>query len=306
MNVYLHDMTSKEAAAALEKCKVVILPIGSVEWHGPHLPLSVDHESSRAFALAAAEELYPQVLVTHSLEGVVRGQMQFPGSITVPPHAFIEIMVGTCQSLNYHGVEKILILNGHGSNRPAALAAAIRASNQFDMQVVTASWWDFTPESAVDEIMDGNHIPGHAGDCETSLMMYLRPEMVNVDEALESSWEPEVEAGRGGADGWRKAGIDKSGAEKGEALFKLTLEHMTEWLEDFIAGKTSVVEPKSDREGYTVEFLGPRLWYFWAETNQQYMEQFRPRFIDESGRPYPGVELDGWGNPIGQEGESTS
>ena len=75
--------------------------------------------------------------------------MQFPGSITIPPHAFIEIMVATCQSLKYHGINKILILNGHGSNRPQVLAAAVRASNEFEMQVVPASWWDFTPESAV-------------------------------------------------------------------------------------------------------------------------------------------------------------
>jgi len=191
MKTYIHEMTSKEAGAALEECKVVIIPVGSAEWHGPHLPLSVDHDSSRAFAKAASEKMSPRVLYTHSLEGVVRGQMQWPGSITIPPHTFIESMVGTCQSLNYHGVEKILILNGHGSNRPQALAAAIRASKEFDMEVVPASWWDFTPASARDEIMDGNHIPGHAGDCETSLMMYLRPELVNVEEALKEDWQPE-------------------------------------------------------------------------------------------------------------------
>lgn len=298
MKTYLHEMTSKEAGAALEKCEVVIIPIGSAEWHGPHLPLCVDHETSRAFAKAAAERMYPQVLYTHSLQGVVRGQMQWPGSITIPPHAFIEIMVGTCQSLNYHGVGRILILNGHGSNRPQALAAAIRASKEFDMQVVTASWWDLTPSSAREEIMEGNHVPGHAGDTETSLMMYLRPELVNVEEALKEDWPPELDGGRAGVAHWIEAGIGKSTPEKGKAIYDLTLEHMVAWLEDFIAGKTSVVEPRSDREGYTIEFLGTRLWYFWAETNQQFMEQFRSRFRDKAGRLCPGIELDAWGNPV--------
>ena len=77
---------------------------------------------------------------------------------------------------------------------------------------------------------------------------------------------------------------------------------MVAWLEDFIAGKASVVEPRSDREGYTLEFLGPRLWYFWAETNQQFMEQFRPRFTNQSGRPYPGIVLDPLGNPVPEDG----
>ena len=199
--VYLHDMTSQEAQAALAQASVVIIPVGSCEWHGPHLPLSVDHETSGAFARAAAEQLYPRALVTHTLEGVVRGQMAFPGSITIPPHAFIEMMVGTCQSLNYHGVQHILILNGHGSNRPAALGAALRASNEFGMRVVTASWWDWTPPSAEAEIMGGSTIPGHAGDAETSLMLYLRPEMVHVERALEASWQPELEAGREGVEG---------------------------------------------------------------------------------------------------------
>lgn len=298
MPVYLPDMTSQEAEAAIREAKAVILPVGSVEWHGPHLPLSVDHISARAFALAAAERLEPRVLVTHSLTGVVRGQMQFPGSITIPPHAFIEIIVGTCQSLQYHGVQRVLVLNGHGSNRPQALAAAIRASNEFGMEVMTASWWDFTPESAVQEIMQGNNIPGHAGDAETSLIMYLQPDLVKVDRALEASWQPEVDAGRGGAEGWVRSGVHQSTAEKGKALFDLTLQHMAAWLDEFAEGKAEPVAPRADREGYTIEFLGPRLWYFWAETLQQYMEQFRPRFISETGHPYPGIELDRYGSPV--------
>lgn len=298
MPVYLPDMTSQEAEAAIREAGAVILPVGSVEWHGPHLPLSVDHISSRAFALAAAERLEPRVLVTHSLTGVVRGQMQFPGSITIPPHAFIEIIVGTCQSLQYHGVQRVLVLNGHGSNRPQALAAAIRASNEFGMEVMTASWWDFTPESAVQEIMQGNNIPGHGGDAETSLIMHLQPELVKVDRALESSWQPEVDAGRGGSEGWVRAGVHQSTAEKGKALFELTLQHMVAWLEEFAAARAKPVAPRADREGYTIEFLGPRLWFFWAETCQRYMEQFRPRFIDQTGRPYSGIELDDYGNPV--------
>ncbi len=301
MRGYLPDMTSQEAQAAIAEAQVVILPVGSIEWHGPHLPLNVDYHSSRAFALAAAEQLAPRVLVTHSLHGVVRGQMEFPGSITIPPHAFIEIMVGTCQSLGYHGVKKILILNGHGSNRPQCLAAAIRASKEFDMQVATGSWWDFTPESAVQEIFDGQHVPGHATDSETSLMLYLQPDLVKQERALKESWQAELDAGRGGVEGWLRGGVQNSTAEKGKALFEQTLQRMTDWLQEFMAGKTRVVTPRADREGYTVEFLGTRLWYFWAETCQEYMEQFRPRFRLPNGNPMPGVTLDAEGNPIYSE-----
>ena len=166
------------------------------------------------------------------------------------------------------------------------------------MEVVPASWWDFTPASAVEEIMDGNHIPGHAGDAETSLMLYLHPELVKVEEALKASWEIELQGGRAGREGWIEAGVDKSTAAKGKALFELTLKHLTAWIERFMAGETSVADPGSDTEGYTVDFLGTRLWYFWAETCQKYMEQFRPRFRDHGGRPYPGIELDNSGNPI--------
>jgi creatinine amidohydrolase len=298
MHVYLPDMTSQEAQAAIAEASAVILPVGSVEWHGPHLPLSVDYHTSRSFALAAAEHLAPQVLVTHSLYGVVRGQMEFPGSITIPPHAFIEIMVGTCQSLKYHGVQKILILNGHGSNRPQCLAAAVRASNEFDMQVVPASWWDFTPESAVQGIFDGQHIPGHATDSETSLMLHLQPDLVKQERALKESWQAELDAGRGGVAAWMRGRVQSSTADKGKALFEQTLAGMTAWLGEFIAGNVQVVAPRADREGYTIEALGTRLWFFWAEACQDYMEQFRPRFRTPSGNLMPGVELDGEGNPI--------
>jgi creatinine amidohydrolase len=298
MNVFLPDMTSKEAQSAIAEAKVVILPVGSVEWHGPHLPLSVDYHSSHDFALAVAEQLAPQVLVTHSLYGVVRGQMVLPGSITIPPHAFIEIMVGTCQSLEHHGVRKILILNGHGSNRPQCLAAAVRASREFDMEVMTASWWDFTPESASRDIVDGQHVPGHACETETALLLHLHPELVKVDEALKADWQAEVDVGLGGKAIWTRHGVGQATAAKGKAIFELTLQHMTVWLEDFIASRASPPLPWSDTEGYTIEYLGTRLWYFWAETCQEYMEQFRPRFRDHWGHPYPDVQIDNQGNPI--------
>lgn len=298
MNVYLPEMTSKEAGAALAAAEAVIVPIGSVEWHGPHLPLNVDHLAAHAYASAAAGALAPAVLHTHVIEGVVRGQMQWPGSITIPPHTLIETLVGVCQSLNYHGIQRVLLLNGHGSNRPCALSAALRASKQFDMRVAAASWWDFSPEDAGEAIMEGHAVPGHAGDCETSLMLHLAPETVRVDEALREDWQPELDGGRAGVAGWRAAGIDRATPEKGQALFTSTLARMVAWLRDFCADRVDLVPPSADREGYTTEFLGTRLWYFWAEENQQYMEQFRPRFRDKAGRPYPGVTLDAYGDPI--------
>ena len=119
----------------------------------------------------------------------------------------------------------------------------MRASNEFGMQVVPASWWEFTPESAVDEIFEGRSIPGHATDSETSLMLYLQPELVKLEKALQQSWQAEVDAGRGGVDGWVRGGVDKATAEKGKALFEQTLQRMAAWLDDFMAGKTQVVAP---------------------------------------------------------------
>ena len=61
-------------------------------------------------------------------------------------------------------------------------------------------------------------------------MLYLQPELVKLEKALKQSWQAEVDAGRGGVDGWVRGGVDKATAEKGKALFEQTLQRMTAWL----------------------------------------------------------------------------
>ncbi|MBS7610362.1 creatininase family protein [Candidatus Bathyarchaeota archaeon] len=108
--------------------------------------MALDQLTSLYIALRVSERMYPRVLVAAPVfYGVVRDQMRHPGSATVEPHVFIDLMVSVCQSLQVRGIDRIVVLNGHGSNRPAVLGAAVRASGELGIRVVPACYWDFIP-----------------------------------------------------------------------------------------------------------------------------------------------------------------
>jgi len=265
------ELTSKQFGELLSEVKAAILPVGSIEWHGPHLPLGLDLLTTFNVSMRVSHKMYPRILVAMPVTyGVVRNQMRFPGSCTVEPHVFIEMMVAVCQSLNHHGISKVVILNGHGSNRPAVLSAALRASREFAMKVVPASYWDFVPPEEGIKLIEGPvpqpyqpretgyPIPAHGGEFETSLALALFPELVQKDQIGEYQDKATILAD----------------AEKGEVFTRLTVEGLASWLEDFITGKVEEARPTYESKGYTTEALGVKLWYFLAKEGEAFVERW--------------------------------
>src|ERR1700676_1651255 len=120
---YFVELTQPEIAEQLKKNPLVILPAGSVEQHGPHLPTGTDIFASNVIAHAVAERMDGLVLPGGPL-GVTPLHMPFEGTITLSPDTYMRVVTETCASVAQHGAKYLLILNWHELNiTPLGVAA---------------------------------------------------------------------------------------------------------------------------------------------------------------------------------------
>ena len=133
---YFIDLTQPEIAAQLKKNPLIILPQGSVEQHGPHLPTGTDIFASNVIAQAVAERMDGLVLPGGPL-GVTPLHMPFEGTITLSPDTYIRLVMETCASMALHGAQYLLILNWHEMNIPPLGVAADRLHREHGLTVLT-------------------------------------------------------------------------------------------------------------------------------------------------------------------------
>src|SRR3982074_3497113 len=119
---YFVDLTQPEIAAQFKKNPLVILPAGSVEQHGPHLPTGTDTLAANMIAQRVAEALDGLVLPATPL-GVTAMHMPFEGTITLTPDTYMRVVIETCASTARHGAKYLLVLNWHEGNIPSLATA---------------------------------------------------------------------------------------------------------------------------------------------------------------------------------------
>src|SRR5579863_7261331 len=115
------EMTWPEVKAAAARPCVAIVPIATLEDHGPHLPIDTDLLLCASVCEEAASRAAGRVVLIPPINhGYTPHHLDFPGAITIGAHTLIEYGLDVCKSLAHHGFERILIVNGHGSNTPFA------------------------------------------------------------------------------------------------------------------------------------------------------------------------------------------
>lgn len=179
-------LTWPEINDAVALGKVCIVPCGSVEQHGPHLPLDVDIVCPQGIAFGAGRALPEKLLVLPPVwYGYTAHVMDFPGTINTHYTTFIDSVLDIAKSLAYHGFKKIVLLNGHGSNMPNLDLAARRANLETDAECVLIAWWHLlTVDKAFMPRWRQSKFPGgcaHACELETSLYQYLDGDNVRTD-----------------------------------------------------------------------------------------------------------------------------
>lgn len=181
MKFLLNEMSWPEAKQYFKKSNMAILPVGSNEQHGPANPLGTDHLIAKVLAEETAKRTSVVCLPVVPF-GVSPHHQQFWGTITVSPKSFKKYVKEICLSLNYFGVRKIVIVNGHGGNL-AALAEMARELRKEQIFVSIFQWWPAAIRLLPDLFMPEER--RHAGAEETSVNLALHRRLVNMNEAVD-------------------------------------------------------------------------------------------------------------------------
>jgi creatinine amidohydrolase len=172
-----------EVRTAAEAGGLVLLPLGAVEQHGPHLPLDTDSFTAFTVCVRAAEQVrdFPVLVLPPIWWGLSPYWMAFPGTLTLAPETLLALIVDLAGSVAAHGFRRLVVVNGHGGNDGLIQAAAVKASRG-DIQVAALSYWSLIPDvlAKVAE-RDGGDI-GHAGELETSIQLHLQSASVNLGD----------------------------------------------------------------------------------------------------------------------------
>lgn len=154
---------------------VVLVPVGSLEQHGPHLPLDTDTRIARELATRAAAAHPERVIVAPALSYGSSGEhADFPGTLSVGTDALTTVLVELGRSAD--AFDGVVFVNGHGGN----LAALERASATLESEGRVVRVWSWTVEGG----------DAHAGHTETSLLLAIDPDTVDLDAAAPGCVRP--------------------------------------------------------------------------------------------------------------------
>jgi creatinine amidohydrolase len=188
------QLTWPEAAELTARQDAVIIPVGAVEQHGPHLPLSVDSLIGEEVAHAVSAATGVPVLPTLTY-GVSGSHGDFAGTVALRPETMIAVVADLVDSLHERGVRQFILLNGHIWNSGSLDVSAEKLRVRYrDARVRALGYVTMYPGPEV----DGHVIYGrglmHANFFETSVMLHLHPELVRMDRAtshvdVDSFWD---------------------------------------------------------------------------------------------------------------------
>ena len=180
---WLYERRWPEIEEYLKDDDVALLPVGSTEQHGPHLPVATDAAEAIAVAVGAGEKA--GVLVAPPLwYGWTPHHMAYPGTITLRPETLIAIIEDVCQSLVYQGFRRIIVINGHRiANLPPIEIAIAKVRNRTGGYVAL---YDLALSARLEmrQIVSGElGAVGHACEDETSQMLHSYPQLVDMTQA---------------------------------------------------------------------------------------------------------------------------
>jgi creatinine amidohydrolase len=280
---YLYEeMSWPEADAAAAAGAVAVIPYGTTEQHGPHMPLMTDYLIAGSVARAAVERVVaaqddqsapPRALVLHPVTySFNEHHMDLPGTVAISVHTIIDYLVEVGRSLAHHGFQRMVILNGHGSNAPFMDIAARLITNQTPSICAGLAWWTLLgpDDRAGLEIPDA--LDRHAGETETSLVLHLRPDLVDMAKAVRTIDEVQrsenLMSPRGSAvafqEWWSRnsqTGVQgdatRATAGKGQRLFEAAVSEVAAFVEEIA---TREIRPRTDVHT-ALQADGRRRWW---------------------------------------------
>lgn len=187
--VELGRLSWKEVEAILPLNPVILIPIGTVEQHGPHLPVNADNMVAGFVAERAAEATDAYVVPAINY-GVSMSFRNFPGTVSVQPETLTAMLRDVCRELVRQGFRRFIFVNNHGGNQTACEQVARDLNRDHGLVVGNIYPWTLGYALMRDTYDDAAAVYGHGGDPETSAMLAMFPEDVRLD--LMSGREPNM------------------------------------------------------------------------------------------------------------------
>lgn len=262
------EMLWPECNAAAKAGRVAVLPVATYEDHGYHLPIDVDVVLATEICDRAVARIPEEaVLIPAVTHGYSPHHMDFPGTLTIGWDTFIKYVKDVCLSLAHHGFTRILIVNGHGSNTAPLEMSARLTVVETEGRVMCASvnHWGVRTVRELGKTLRDSEFGGtsHAGEYETSLYLALRPDLAEMDKAVDEkvyvppSFQTDLLAGKrpDGAtaslmpfwssltDSGVRGDATLATREKGEAFLEAAIEGVIELVREL---KGAEIRPRTD------------------------------------------------------------
>jgi creatinine amidohydrolase len=180
---------------------IAVLPTAAIEQHGPHMAILTDTLLCGTVAQRAAEQAADkvQVLVAPVLcYGNSHHHRPFAGVLSLSSTTFMAAVTDILQGLALSGFRKLIVLNGHGGNTDSNAVVGLDFVNRLghDVSIATGAYWDIARSALVEQgLVPSAQIPGHAGRFETSMVLGLRPELVDPEGMQQVKDTPKVGQG---------------------------------------------------------------------------------------------------------------
>lgn len=192
-SVFMAELSWPEFERKIAAGSPVFLPLGATEQHGPHLPLNVDVVLPTAVCARVAAEVgglvAPTIPYGYKSQPRSGGGQAFPGTTSLDANTFSLVVRDVIRDLGAHGVRRIVVVNGHFENAWPGIEGVdlglreLRRDGVSGMTVMRLEYWDLVRRETLDRLFPGG-FPGteleHASLLETSLMLLLRPELVEM------------------------------------------------------------------------------------------------------------------------------
>ena len=237
----------------IEKNALVLMPIGAIEQHGPHLPIDTDMTIARKISEAVAQKLNDKfpVLVTPDLWPAYNGkyiQKNWPGSLTVSQNTQKNLLYDITISLIEMGFRKIMYLNSHGQNLFTMEAVIRKIADNYNIHIPYIFEYNIIKDFMAKERKSEEGGMCHACEVETSLMLYLT-DLVQMDKAEKNllkyrSKFRNTDGAKSSKVFWSTWGLEttKTGVfgdptvatkDMGKKLFKYIIENISEFAEEY-------------------------------------------------------------------------
>ena len=239
-SVLWKELTAEALRAKAAANAIVVLPVASMEQHGPHLPVGVDTMLCEGVCKAAAELAaadVPVVVAPTLWCGMAEHHMAFGGTFTFDIPTYRAVLLAFLRSLERHGFERVFIINGHGGNIAALNSFLPDFARETGLKLRSATYFELAA-SDLSPVLQDQKTVHHACEVETSLMLWLAPDTVRRDRLPEAYGGV---AGSNAGERWQMvparfrsfkeltpSGVNgdarRASREKGEKLFRICVD----------------------------------------------------------------------------------